>query len=90
MNCKHCAKPFEPKGGRGRPSKYCSRECQGQADQAHRKAYHDARRERYRALVDAGVDYTEARRVAASKQQTDTVLALIASAIVKRHGQGPA
>ena len=46
------------------------------ADQAHRKAYQDARRSRYRALVDAGLDYNEARKVAASKQQTDTVLAL--------------
>ena len=84
MNCKQCGKQFEPKPGRGRPSKYCSRECQGLADQAHRKAYQDARRSRYRALVDAGLDYNEARKVAASKQQTDTVLAL------KRYGQGQA
>ena len=84
MTCKHCSKPFEPKPGRGRPSKYCSRECQGLADQAHRKAYQDARRGRYAALVEAGIGYAEARKVAASKQQTDTVLAL------KRYGQGPA
>ena len=84
MNCKHCSKPFEPKPGRGRPSKYCGYECQKQADLAHRKAYQDARRGRYAALVEAGFNYTDARKIAASKQQTDAVLAL------RRNGQGPA